>query len=136
MKHMIESHNLRNKPIILKIDVEGAEWPGLRSLPLEYLDYIDQILIEIHVNFGAIKYSNVWGNADILKSIGEKFVSVNLHMNNYGCNYGPNRLYPSDAIEVSLVNKDRITIHKNTRSYALHPKNTPNSANPDCQVRG
>lgn len=131
---MIEAYNLVNKPIILKIDVEGAEWPGLRSLPLEYLDNIDQILMEVHLNFGAIKYSNVWGNADILRSIGEKFVSVNLHMNNYGCNHIPNRIYPSDAIEVSLVNKKLITIHKNTTSYALHPKNTPNSPRPDCQI--
>lgn len=33
---------------MLKIDIEGSEYLGLRYFPLEYLDYIDQIFMEAH----------------------------------------------------------------------------------------
>lgn len=29
----------------MKIDIEGGEFVGFRSFPIEYLDYIDQFLL-------------------------------------------------------------------------------------------
>lgn len=48
LKDIIDSRNLTNKHIILKMDIEGAEWSGLRTFPREYLKYVDQIVMEIH----------------------------------------------------------------------------------------
>lgn len=42
---MIDRNDLKGKKITLKLDGEGSEWDGLRTLPLSYLDDIDQILI-------------------------------------------------------------------------------------------
>jgi hypothetical protein len=98
-------------------------------LPTKYLDNIDQLFMEIH-------YFNphYWGNADIIKAIGEKFVTVSLHMNNNGCQYGE-RLFPSNAIEVLMVNKKLIKIKSETRSFALHNSFTPNNpALRECQI--
>ena len=41
---VLRTHNLTKKHIILKTDIEGGEFPTLRYLPLEDLDYIDQIV--------------------------------------------------------------------------------------------
>lgn len=77
--------NLTKKHVMMKIDVEGAEWPGLRTFPISYLDYVDQFIFEIHFNGGASLHPNFWGNLDIVRELGEKFVSVNFHVNNNGC---------------------------------------------------
>ena len=45
LKDIIDSRNLTNRHIIVKMDIEGAEWPGLRSFPREYLKYVDQIVM-------------------------------------------------------------------------------------------
>lgn len=63
---ILKTHNLTRKHITLKIDIEGGEYPTLRYFPLEYLDYIDQIVSEWHHRFYPNKY---WGNLDIYKSI-------------------------------------------------------------------
>lgn len=64
-------------------------------------------------------------------------MSVNLHMNNFACLAGysdGSRRFPSFAIEVTMVNKKLIKLKSNSRSYALHPKNHPNSYSRDCQM--
>jgi len=80
-----------------------------------------------------------WGNADIIKSLGEKFVSVNLHMNNNACLgqqaiQSKSRKFPAFAIEVTMVNKRIITLNSNSRSYSLNSKNHPNAHFVDCQM--
>jgi len=53
-----------------------------------------------------------WGNLDIIDSLKERFVSVNLHMNTGSCFGGDRaqRHFPAFAIEVSLVNKKVIKL--------------------------
>ena len=84
---MIKINKLFKKHIVLKIDCEGGEFPGFKYFPTEYLDYIDQIVGELHFDF---IYREEWGALDILRTLDSKFVNVNLHMNNYGCMGGRN----------------------------------------------
>ena len=37
-----------SKRIVLKIDIEGAEWDSLSSAPDEVLEQIDQMAVEFH----------------------------------------------------------------------------------------
>jgi hypothetical protein len=76
LKDMISNRRLTKKHITLKLDAEGGEYPGLKYFPMEDLDYIDQIMLEIH--FGIIS-QETWGNLDIFRSLTEKFISVNYH---------------------------------------------------------
>ena len=62
----------------------------------------------------------------------DKFVPVNLHMNNWGCMNG--RALKSRAVEFSFVNKKLITLKSQTRSFAQHPLNKPNGNIRDCQM--
>ena len=127
---MIKKNKLFKKHIFLKIDCEGGEFPGLKYFPIEHLDYIDQIVGELH--FEKI-YNEEWGMLDIFRSLMTKFVNVNYHMNNWGCMRGQNRRLNSKAVEFSLVNRKLIKLKSQTRSYWQHPFNKPNGGIPDCQ---
>lgn len=128
---MLKSNNLTDKHVFLKIDCEGGEYPGLKYFPVDKLDYIDQISGELH--FAHI-YREEWGMLDIFRTLMKKFVNVNLHMNNYACNNQANRRLKSFAVEFSLVNRRLIKLKSESRSYAVHPLNTPNKGGYDCQM--
>ena len=67
---MVDRSNMTGKYIILKIDIEGAEWEGFKTFPIEYLKLVDQLLLEIHLpgpNLSWIKLR--WGNLPIMKAI-------------------------------------------------------------------
>lgn len=69
MKDLIDKLNLKEKHISLKIDVEGSEWAGFRTLPFEYLDNIDHIVMEFHNPYFDVVYPAFWGNLDTLESL-------------------------------------------------------------------
>lgn len=136
LEDVIKNKKLVGKRIFLKIDIEGGEYEAFRYLPTDYLDYFDQITMEAH--FGSI-YPEMWGHLDMFKSLAEKFISVNYHINNNAC-FGPDimqyRAMPALAFEVTLINKKLITVHSQTRSFKQHPLNTPNNPKvPDCQIK-
>jgi hypothetical protein len=66
LKDLIDSNDLKGKHITTKMDIEGAEWPGFRTLPVTYLDYIDQIVMEVHLPGDGISHEAYWGNLDII----------------------------------------------------------------------
>ena len=126
---MIKANKLFKRHIFLKIDCEGGEFPAFKYFPVELLDYVDQMVGELH--FDNI-YREEWGMLDIFRTLMTKFVSVNLHMNNWGCMR--NRKLKSRAVEFSLVNRNIIKLRSQSRSYAQHPLNKPNGRVPDCQM--
>lgn len=85
LKDIIDLRNLTNRHVILKMDIEGAEWPGLRSFPREYLKYVDQIVMEIHNTGRNIFHQPYWGNLNIIEALEESFIPVYLHMNPGAC---------------------------------------------------
>jgi hypothetical protein len=70
LKDIVDSRNLTHKRVTMKIDVEGGEWPGFRTFPLEYLDYVDQFVLEIHNVGPGMQQGTFWGNDQIIKSLG------------------------------------------------------------------
>jgi hypothetical protein len=45
LEDLLASRDLLRKHITLKIDCEGGEWPGFKYFPVEFLDYVDSILM-------------------------------------------------------------------------------------------
>jgi len=43
---------MMSKRVFLKIDCEGGEYAGLKYFPMELLDNVDQLVMELH--FGTI----------------------------------------------------------------------------------
>jgi hypothetical protein len=136
---MVRERNLAGRHVSFKLDIEGAEWPGFRTFPVEDLQFVDQITMEVHLRGGNIDQLQVWGNIDTVRSLAKEFVSVSLHMTNFACVtpaelQQKTRFFPSFVLEVTLVNKRLITINKPTRSYANSPLLKPSWDAPDCQM--
>jgi hypothetical protein len=60
---------LGKESLIVKMDIEGAEWQALRYLPLSYLDRIDQLVMEVHIPVYPELSQTYWGNIDIINSL-------------------------------------------------------------------
>ena len=94
-----------SKRIVLKIDVEGAEWDSLLSAPDEVLEQIDQMAVEFHwmedENFRWVqdeKYLRV------VQRLRQFFEVAHIHFNNASC-IGGLAPFPTWAYEVLFVSK-------------------------------
>jgi hypothetical protein len=113
--------------LVVKMDVEGAEWDTLLQTPDEVLRRFDQLTIEMH---GVDRPQFVAA----VKKLKRTFHVANFHVNNYSCGdaYRP---FPGWAYEVLFVNK-RLTRRVPGPVSLPHPLDTPNNpAAEDCQPR-
>lgn len=114
------------KHLVMKIDVEGAEWATFMAAPDSVIDQIDQLAVEFHGS-GEQRFT------DAILRLKRFFYIANLHFNNYSCDekYAP---FPSWAYEVLLVSK-RLGKPDSSgapvESSALNTPNNPQVA--DCQ---
>jgi hypothetical protein len=81
--------------------------------------------MELHFDWTARER---WGYLEIIRSISEYFVNVNLHVPNFLC-FGADkkafRKLPGVTIEATFINKKRIKLYSLSRSYINHPLNFP-----------
>jgi hypothetical protein len=111
--------------LVVKMDVEGAEWDTFIQSPDSVLDQIDQLAIEFH---GA-KEQRFLG---VIQKLKRKFYIANLHFNNYSCARSV-RPFPAWAYEVLFVSK-RIGILDRGTHAQFSPLNAPNKPEAyDCQ---
>lgn len=115
------------KHLVVKIDVEGAEWDSFLTAPDAVLQRIDQLAVEFH-GFGKGR------NLDAILRLKRFFHVAHLHWNNYGCVPGQVP-FPSWAYEVLLVNKRVGVVDPTGEPVLPHPLDAPNNADlKDCQL--
>jgi hypothetical protein len=85
------------KRIVVKMDVEGAEWESILATPAAVLDGIEQLAMELH---GIDEPRVVEG----LKKLKTHFHLLSVHFNNNACSQRA-RPFPSSAYQVLFVNK-------------------------------
>jgi hypothetical protein len=118
-----------SRRLVMKMDVEGAEWRSLLATPDEVLARIDQFTIEMHANV-----TDAATQQRVIEKLKTHFHVAHLHFNNFGCmaTYHP---MPSYAWEVLFVNKRLASPTTDTspitRPDPLDAPNNPNVA--DCQ---
>lgn len=118
------------KRLIVKMDVEGSEWPSLLGAPDQVLDQMDQLTVEFH---DLVKTDRNY--IDTIRKLKRFFLIAHVHDNNWVCDP---RVAPftTSAIEVLFVNK-RIAV-ADPRGIApppIHPLDSPNNkVLPDCQA--
>jgi hypothetical protein len=126
--HQIEKNGDAGKEILLKIDVEGAEWDSLMATPAAVLDRIVQMPMELH---GA----NEQRFLDTIRKLKQTFYVVNLHYNNWACtpDLAPLRAH---AYQVLLVNKRVGVLDSSiTPPAPSSPLNAPdNPKAPECSA--
>jgi hypothetical protein len=118
-----------SRRLVMKMDVEGAEWKSLLATPDEVLARIDQLAIEMHANA-----ADAPTQQRVIAKLKKHFHVAHLHFNNFGCmpTYRP---MPSYAWEVLFVNKRLASPSTNTDPITRpDPLDAPNNpAVPDCQ---
>lgn len=83
--------------VLVKMDVEGAEWESLLRTPDAVLQRIDQLVIELH-GIDEPRY------LDVVRKLKGTFFVTHLHANNYTCSEEA-APFPAWVYEVLLVNK-------------------------------
>jgi hypothetical protein len=116
------------KRLLVKMDVESAEWESLAATPDSTLANIDQLAIEFH-ELDDPTY------IDVIQKLKKTFHIANVHFNNYACMWW-SRPFPALAYEVLFVNK-RLAVLDTANPWADHPNalDAPNKpSKKDCQA--
>jgi hypothetical protein len=114
------------KHLVVKMDVEGAEWDALLTAPDAVLEQIDQLAVEFH---GTQEDRFI----ETMRRLSGFFHVASLHFNNFSCD---SRLtpFPAWAYEVLLVSKRLGVLAPDSAPISDQPT-APNFAEgPDCQA--
>lgn len=114
--------------VIVKMDIEGAEWDALLATADELLSSIGQITMEMH----GVDDPKI---LEVLRKLKRNFYLVNLHFNNWSCTVKAAPL-PARAYQTTWVNK-RIGLLEPAAPVPapMSPLNAPDAPTwPDCQL--
>jgi hypothetical protein len=129
LENQIKKNGDTGRRLLIKMDIEGAEWDSLLRVPDELLASISQIAMEMH-GFDDPKI------VEVLRKLKRHFYLVNLHFNNWSCTPKAAPL-PAWAYQTLWVNK-RIGVPDPAAPLPapMSPFNAPDSPTwPDCQLR-
>ena len=119
LANQIDRNGDRGKRLIVKMDVEGAEWDSFIRAPDAVLQRVDQLVVEFHGS-GDPRFLTA------IRRLKRLFYVAHLHWNNYGC-VTDQYPFPTWAYEVLFVNK-RISEPDPSRTPVLpHRLDAPNA---------
>ena len=115
--------------VIVKMDVEGAEWESLLRTPDAVLQRIDQLVIELH-GIDEPLY------LDVVRKLKGTFFVTHVHANNHTCSEKA-APFPAWVYEVLLVNKRLGRVAEGAPPPKLpHALDSPNGPlRPNCAPR-
>jgi hypothetical protein len=112
--------------VVMKIDVEGAEWDAFLLAPDSTLSQLDQIDVEFH-HVEDPKY------VESIRRLKQFFYVAHVHYNNFSCDPLADP-FPAWAFEVLLVNK-RIAMSDGSPAPPASGIDAPNDGSAtDCQI--
>jgi hypothetical protein len=127
LTNQISANGDRGKRLVVKIDVEGAEWDALMATPDEVLQSIGQLPMELH----GIDDSRF---LKVVRKLKRTFYLVNLHFNNFTCSEKTAPL-SGWAYQVLFVNKKLGVLDPSKGTPSPSPLNAPDFPElPDCQT--
>ena len=126
VENQIAKNGDAGKRIIMKMDVEGAEWPSFLAMSDSVLNQIDQLTVEFH-DVNDPQY------LEVIRKLKRIFYVANLHYNNWECRTDAAPL-PGRVFELLLVNKSLGVLDPGGRPLFPNPLDAPNNDKlPDCQ---
>lgn len=130
LANQIAENGDSGKNILVKMDVESAEWDSLLNTPESVLEKIDQLVIELH-HVNDAKY------AKVIRYLKKYFYIVDIHFNNFSCTAGKDNPFPAWALEALFVNKRIGQVEKNFNGPQMTTQvNHPNNPSlHDCQEK-
>lgn len=94
----------KNENMILKIDVEGAEWGVFENISEDILKAFNQIVVEFH---NLCEFNNISRYNKVLEKIHRTHQPIHYHINNYDDVYWFSDKPYGNAIEVTFANKEK-----------------------------
>ena len=126
LANQIEKNGDAGKRLVVKMDVEGAEWPSLLAAPDQTLEAIDQLVIEFHQVEDPLF-------VEVAERLGRFFYVANLHHNNHTCLPGFEP-FPGSTFEALFVNKRIAQANPGVKAPIPSQLDMPNTpARADCQ---
>ncbi|MGH9256450.1 MAG: hypothetical protein ACRD3C_17970 [Vicinamibacterales bacterium] len=134
VKNQFAENGDRSKRIVLKIDVEGAEWDSLLSVPNEILEQIDQMAVEFHwIEDEKFHWVQDDKYLRVVQRLKQFFEVGHIHFNNASC-IGDLEPFPTWAYEVLFVSKRLAVVDPSRKAGGVHPLDAPNNPSlADCQ---
>jgi hypothetical protein len=127
IERQLKKNGDTGKHVVMKLDIEGAEWDSLLHTPDAVLANVDQMAVEFH-RINQEKF------VQVIEGLKRNFHVAHLHFNNHACERGLDP-FPSWAFEVLLVNKRVAVVDAAATATRPHPLDTPsNTTVPDCQA--
>jgi len=129
LENQIRKNGDAERRVLIKMDIEGAEWDSLLAAPDDLLASIPQITMEMH-GFNDPKI------VDVIRKLKRNFYLVNLHFNNWSCTRRAAPLL-AWAYQTHWVNKRIGVVDPAVPVPApMSSLNAPDSPTwPDCQLR-
>ena len=125
VNHVAQNGDI-GKRLIMKMDVEGAEWRALAAAPDHVLEAIDQLAVEFH----RVEQSHF---LDTIERLNDFFYVAHVHYNNYECQPGYDP-FPAPVFEALFVSKRIAVANPWVDARGPSPLDAPNTpALPDCQ---
>ena len=120
--------------LVVKIDVEGAEWNSLLSTPADVLQRIDQLAIEFHwIEDETFRWVGEETYLRLVERLRQFFEVAHIHFNNASC-VGDLDPFPSWAFEVLFVSKRLAVVDSSRTPRRPNPLDARNNtAYDDCQ---
>ncbi len=102
-----DNGNIDKSGMILKMDVDGWEWPVLSKIEENILDKFDQIVMELH-ELNDLDRLDEFIHA--LERLNRKHACIHVHANNIGnVNYCGDYITPN-YLEITLVNRNKFDL--------------------------
>ena len=117
-----------NDDMILKMDVEGAEWSFLATVSTELLNKFDQLVFEIHFMIDEKNQSEMNATLACLKKINKTHSLVHLHANNARpfLIFDDKVLFPS-LLELTYVKTPNYELIDDENIFLPIPLDAPNN---------
>ena len=126
MRNQFARNGDAKKRLVVKIDVESAEWDTLLHASDDTLRRIDQPAIELH-------FMNEPKHIEVVKRLKQFFHIAHLNFNNNTCTKGIEP-FPAWAYVVLFVNKQIAVVDETKRWAGVHRLAAPdNPSLSDCQ---
>ncbi len=134
IKNQFAKNGDSTKHIVMKIDVEGAEWDSFLHAPDDVLDQIDQMDVEFHwVQDGEHHWVQDEKYQAVVERLKRFFHIAHIHFNNASC-IGGLEPFPTWAYEVLFVSKRLGVVDPSRAAEGLDPHDAPNNPSfADCQ---
>jgi FkbM family methyltransferase len=135
LDHLTENCHRGRSDLMLKMDIEGAEYEVLMGCDNQVFDHFSQIVLEVHDLHGYLRSFQDGGVRQdpsglrqilLLQRLLERYRLVHIHANNHGAF----RCELPDVVELSLVRKDMVVEPNITSVYPCPRENLDFPNNP------